>query len=120
MERVYCLFRKRIGGIRMFDDKIITLSTERLKSMGFRQISQYSYSYRFSTLNYNGKPTIECEITMNSSESNENEKNMVINVYDTHHNFYAPYYNRGYGNNRNVSMIERSIKRELVKLGIEL
>lgn len=104
----------------MFDDKTVTLSTEQLKSMGFRQISQDSYSYRFGTLNYNGKPAIECEITMNSSESNENEKNMVINVYDTHHNFYAPYYNRGYGNNRNVSMIERSIKRELVKLGIEL
>lgn len=104
----------------MFDDKTITLSTEQLRSMGFRQISPDSYLYRFGTLNYNGKPTIECEITMNSSELNENEKNMVINVYDTHHNFYAPYYNREYGNNRNVNTIERSIKRELTKLGIKL
>ena len=104
----------------MFDDKTVTLSTEQLKSMGFRQISQDSYSYRFSILHYNGKPTIECEITMNSSESDENQRNMVINVYDVHHNFYAPYYNRQYGNNRNINTIERSIKRELAKLGIEL
>ena len=104
----------------MFDDKTITLSTEQLKSMGFRQISQDSYSYRFGILHYNGKPTIECEITMNSSESDENQRNMVINVYDAHYNFYAPYYNRGYGNNRNVNMIERNIEKMLTKLGIVL
>ena len=73
-----------------------------------------SYSYDFPVYKYKRKPLIICKMLIYEDEDNVN-----FTIVGTNGNLYAPYYNRDFGQNEIVDIIDKNIKKEFNKLGIK-
>lgn len=96
-------------------------SINNLENMGFYLNKEASdnerkcYSIRFPVVKYNTHISIEGEITVDSTNGN-----IVINVYDLKGNYYAPFYNREYGNFDDIlKIINKNIKKQMIKCKIK-
>lgn len=85
-----------------------------LKDNGFRYNYQEKYySYDFPVYKYKRKPLIFCNIFVY-----EEDKTVRYEITDMDNNIYASYYNRQYGKNELLTIIDSTIKKEFFKLGI--
>jgi hypothetical protein len=101
--------------------KINNLTIENLRNLGFRYSTLLSndeekiYIYRFPVYKYKNKTVLECELTV---EINTN--NIIVNVYNSHHEIYTPFYNVEYGNFEPIlDIVNKNINKEFRKLGVE-
>lgn len=92
----------------------------RLKSLGFKYDSRLSnsehsiYYRRFPVHKYNEYVTLECELSVDSSNGN-----VDINVYDENNEMYHPFYHIECGNyDTLMKKINNKIRIELKKIGI--
>ena len=93
---------------------------ENLRNHGIRYSTTLStneesvYVYRFPVYKYKRKTTLECEISV---EVNSNI--VIVNVYNSNHSVYAPFYNDEYGNFEPLlEIINKNIMIEFKKLGV--
>jgi len=91
----------------------LNISKTKMKEFGFRYDSKLeNYIYKFPVYKNNKVPLIFCKLGIN-----EETHAVWFNVYDSNDMLYAPYYNRTYGKNSIVPIIDKVIENELNKLG---
>lgn len=100
--------------------KINNSTIENIRNLGFRYSNSLStdeekvYVYRFPVFKYKRKLMLECELTI---EVNTNT--IFVNVYNSNHSTYAPFYNNEYGNFEPLlEIVNKNILREFKKLGV--
>lgn len=81
----------------------------------YSDIETEAYTYRFPVYKYNAKVILECELVLY-----EDTGEVKINVYDNNYNSKcAAFYCESNVYNKFVSKIEKKIKNEIRKLGIQ-
>ncbi len=90
----------------------LEISKKKMKELGFKYDLQLDkYIYKFPVYKNNKVPLIFCKLGI------DEETNCIwFNVYDLHDMLYAPYYNRTYGKNSVVPIIDKEIKKEINRL----
>lgn len=94
---------------------------DKLKSFGFTYNKEISdsenefYSYKFPVYEYNGKPLLNCMISVESRNGT-----VIIDVYDTNlEQAYAPFYNNSHDYDKILLNINDVILEKLDILGIK-
>ena len=107
---------------RLIDNtyKLPKPNINKLSELGFRYDRKLStseqavYYYKFPVLKYKEYTTLECEISINTSN-----EYVDINVYDENGNMYFPFYHNEYGNHEPlIKKINKKINSELKRIGI--
>ncbi len=107
---------------RLIDNtyKLPKPNTNKLSELGFRYDRKLStseqtvYYYKFPVLKYKEYTTLECEISINTSNGC-----VDINVYDEYGNMYSPFYHIECGNYEPLmKKINNKINSELKRIGI--
>ena len=102
--------------------KLNNPTIENIRNLGFRYSTLLStdeekiYIYRFPVYKYKNKTVLECELTVGFDTNN-----IIINVYNSHHEIYTPFYNVEYGNFEPIlDIVNKNINKEFKKLGVEM
>lgn len=91
----------------------LNLTQAQQKEKGFKyDFLLEEYVYKFPVYKHDGKPVLFCKLIINNEEDGE----IVMNVYDCNNSVYALYYNED-KNNEVIPVIKVNIKKELNKLG---
>lgn len=91
----------------------LDITTQQMKDVGFRYDHNVEdYTYRFPVYKYKKQPIIFCTLGID-----EETKEVRFTVKDANDNVYAPFYDREYGVNDIIPLIEKNISSELRKLG---
>lgn len=98
----------------MIKQKEYRIDIQNLKNKEFKYNYQEDYyTYIFPVYKYKKKSLLFCKIYIYSDGI------VKYNVEDNNGNTYANYYNREYGANELLTIIDSTIKKEFAKLGIK-
>lgn len=96
--------------------KMMDITTEKLKTFGFRKI--YSepelYSYRFVLDQYKNTPTLFCNLILNINTGYVN-----IIIKDNNENLYPPFYQELSGYDNYIEKLNNKIKYRLSRMDIK-
>ena len=108
--------------MRSTEYKLNNPTIENIRNLGFRYSTLLSteeekiYIYRFPVYKYKNKTVLECELTVGFDTNN-----IIINVYNSHHEIYTPFYNVEYGNFESIlDIVNKNINKEFKKLGVTM
>lgn len=91
----------------------LNLTAQEMKDIGFRyDVTSELYTYEFPVYKSKGKTYLWCKIGVA-----EDTHQIRLSVYDVNKRLYVAYYNRTFGLNRVVSIVDENIEKELKKLG---
>lgn len=92
----------------------LDITINQMKKLGFRYDSKLDdYIYKFPVYKHNKVPTLFCKLGID-----EETNRIWFNVYDANDTIYSPYYDRKYGKNSIIPIVEKNISNELKKLGV--
>lgn len=102
-------------GKTMINNYKLNVIKEEKKELGFRyNFDLDDFIYEFPVYKFKGRTSIICKLGV------DNETNDVwFNIYDISGYLYPAYYNRKYGKSKIVSIIDKNIEKELIKLGVK-
>lgn len=95
---------------------ILSVNSTQMKELGFKyDYIIKDYIYQFPVYKSQKKePLIVCKLGVD-----EETKRVFFNVCNVDGTLYTPYYNREYGKSKVVEIIDKNLRKELKKLGVE-
>lgn len=98
---------------------ILSVNSTQMKELGFKyDFVLEDYIYKFPVyLSKKKEPLVFCKFGVDDED--EEMKRVYFHVCNTDGTLYTPYYDRQYGRSKVVEIIDRNIKKEFKKLGVE-
>lgn len=95
---------------------ILSVNSARMKELGFKyDFELQDYIYKFPIyLSKKKEPLVFCKLGID-----EETKRVFFNICNVDGTLYTPFYNREYGKSKVVEVIDKNIKKEFKKLGVE-
>lgn len=94
---------------------ILSVNSIQMKELGFKyDFELQDYIYKFPVYkSKKNEPLIFCKLGID-----EETKRVYFNICNVDDTLYTPYYNREYGKSKVVEVIDKNIKKEFKKLGV--
>ena len=97
---------------------ILSVNSAQMKELGFKydyEIQDYIYKFPvYLSKKKEPEPLVFCKLGID-----EETKKIFFNVCNSDGTLYTPFYNREYGKSKVVEFIDKNIKKEFKKLGVE-
>ena len=94
---------------------ILNINSTQMKELGFKyDFELQDYIYKFPVYkSKKNEPLVFCKLGID-----EETKRVFFNICNVDGTLYTPFYNREYGKSKVVEVIDKNIKKEFKKLGV--